>query len=185
MSSITPFHFENIEVRVVTSDGEPWFVANDVCAVLGISDARQALEKLDDDERGGCSVPTPSGTQKMRIINESGLYTLILRSRGATTTGTIPHRFRKWVTAEVLPSIRKTGAYSVAQAPINLSDTADNDNLKLRKVRTVRDIFGNKAARQTWLKLGLETVPAMFEGSAQMSLFSYTAVKKSSDDDLF
>lgn len=115
--TVTPFQFDGERrLRTVIRDGAPWFVANDVCAILGIADARQALDKLDDDERGGCSVPTPSGDQTMRVVSESGLYALVLRSRDAMTPGTVAHRFRKWVTAEVLPAIRRTGSYDVAEA---------------------------------------------------------------------
>lgn len=147
----TIFQFESRAVRSVLLADVPWFVANDVCAILDIADARQALDKLDEDERGGCSVPTPSGQQEMRAINESGLYTLILRCRGATTPGTLPHRFRKWVTSDVLPAIRKTGAY----AP-----QADRTDLNLRLVAEARQTFGKEAARGLWTHLGLPAVSA-------------------------
>lgn len=103
------FTFDNSHpVRVVSIDGEPWFVVADVCAALGMQNPTQATEKLDDDERAMLNI----GRQgQANVINESGLYTLILRCRGATKPGTLPHRFRKWVTAEILPSIRKTGRY--------------------------------------------------------------------------
>lgn len=114
---LTPSHalafaFEGRSIRIAEVDGAPWFVASDICTALEIGDQKQALDKLDDDERGGCSIPTPGGMQKVRAISESGLYTLILRSRGATTPGTPAHRFRKWVTGTVLPSVRKHGAYA-------------------------------------------------------------------------
>lgn len=99
-------------------DGDPWFVATDVCAALGIVNNRDALEKLDDDERGVGLTDTTEGVRKVGIINESGLYTLILRCRNATKPGTVPHRFRKWVTSEVLPSIRKTGSYQIPNPEI-------------------------------------------------------------------
>ena len=99
-------------------DGNPWFVAADVCAVLGIEKHRDALSKLDADERGSVKVDTLGGAQDMAAVNESGLYTLILRCRNATKPGTVPHRFRKWVTSEVLPSIRKTGSYQTPNPEI-------------------------------------------------------------------
>lgn len=113
MTEITTSHFfDGNAVRTVAkADGSLWFVGNDVCKALGINDARQALEKLDDDERGVCFSPTPSGPQEMRVISESGLYALVMRSRGAMTPGSTQYRFRKWVTGDVLPSIRKTGSY--------------------------------------------------------------------------
>lgn len=116
MSNLINFNFENQTVRVVEKQGEPWFVANDVCDVLGLTNPRQALTALDDDEKADVSLSYTSsnGVQQSRtvnIINESGLYVLILRSRKATEKGTVQHKFRKWVTSEVLPSIRKTGQY--------------------------------------------------------------------------
>ncbi len=114
MSLSAPLSFsfdQSFNVRVVMRDGDPWFVAADVCAALGIVNNRDALEKLDDDERGVGLTDTTEGVRKVGIVNESGLYTLILRCRDATKPGTVPHRFRKWVTSEVIPSIRKTGSY--------------------------------------------------------------------------
>jgi len=105
------FAFESTVVRVVTIDGEPWFVGNDVCKALGISDARQAVDRLDDDERGVCIVPTPSGNQKMRCINEPGLYRLIFTSRVEAA-----ERFKRWLAHDVLPALRKTGRYEAPGA---------------------------------------------------------------------
>jgi prophage antirepressor-like protein len=102
-------------VRAVLRDGEPWFVAADVCAAIEIVDVRQAVERLDDSERGGCTVPTPGGPQEVRAVNESGLYALIFTSRKPEA-----QRFRRWVTGEVLPAIRKTGGYQ-QPAPVELS----------------------------------------------------------------
>ncbi|EAT1700484.1 hypothetical protein GKU49_22130 [Salmonella enterica] len=109
-SQISHFYFEHqASIRTVLIDSEPWFVAKDVCSAINI-DVTQT-RKLDDDERGLYSIQTLSGYQQMSIINESGLYTLILRCRDAVKPGTVPYRFRKWVTNEVLPAIRKTGRY--------------------------------------------------------------------------
>lgn len=104
------FKFGLCGIRVVMIDGEPWFVATDVCIALGID--RTAIRRLDDDEKGVYLMHTPGGEQKIAIVSESGLYILILRCRDAVKPGTVPHRFRKWVTSEVLPSLRKTGSYS-------------------------------------------------------------------------
>lgn len=109
-SQISHFYFEHqASIRTVLIGSEPWFVAKDVCSAIDI-DVTQT-RKLDDDERGLYSIQTLSGYQQMSIINESGLYTLILRCRDAVKPGTVPHRFRKWVTNEVFPTIRKTGRY--------------------------------------------------------------------------
>lgn len=106
------FSFEsNCNIRAVMVDGNPWFVAADVCSAIGIKHSASAMRSLDDDEKGVHSMHTPGGHQDFTIISESGLYTLILRCRDAVTPGTIPYRFRKWVTSEVLPQIRRTGRY--------------------------------------------------------------------------
>ena len=89
---------------------DPWFVAKDACDCLGITNVSQACQALDDDEKGIYKVYTLGGSQDMMLISESGLYTLIMRSNKPEAKV-----FRKWVTSEVLPSIRKTGGYSVAQ----------------------------------------------------------------------
>ncbi|MGE3266862.1 BRO-N domain-containing protein [Methylocystis sp.] len=112
---ITPFLFENAKlIRSVDQDAAPWFVAEDVCEALGLGHAEGALRKLDPEEKGATSISTPGGPQEMLIISESGLYALVLRCRDAMTPGSTAHRFRKWVTSEVLPSIRKTGGYGAS-----------------------------------------------------------------------
>ncbi len=111
MSTIIPFEFEGSAVRLTDRDGQPWFVLADVCRVLDHSNPSKAAERLDDDEKMTLSNSEGhsgqrGGAQSFTIINESGLYSLILTSRKAAAK-----RFKKWVTAEVLPSIRKTGGY--------------------------------------------------------------------------
>lgn len=109
---LSTFDFEEHPVRAFQDDqGNAWFVAADICAALTIGNSRMATDRLDDDEKGVSSIDTPSGMQEMTIINESGLYSLILGSRKPEAK-----RFKKWVTSEVLPSIRKTGAYSMPKA---------------------------------------------------------------------
>lgn len=112
MGEVMEFKFESSGVRVVQDDkGEPWWVAKDVCDVLGIANYRDAASALDEDERGYGKTDTLGGEQEMLTVSESGLYTLIIRSNKPKARA-----FRKWVTAEVLPSIRKTGAYRVPGA---------------------------------------------------------------------
>lgn len=111
MTKVIPFEFEKFQVRAVVVSGEPWFVAADVCAALGLPDTHKAIARLDDDEKGRNSILTPGGQQDMSVVNESGLYNLVLGSRKPEA-----RRFKKWVTAEVLPSIRKTGTYLPANA---------------------------------------------------------------------
>lgn len=123
-SQLSTFNFESKSIRTLAINNEPWFVAKDVCDAIGIDNNRKALLALDEDEKGVTLSYTLGGQQEMNIIRESGMYTLILRCRDAVKKGSIPHRFRKWVTAEVLPTIRKTGKYE--------SKTSVNDRTGLR-----------------------------------------------------
>lgn len=113
--NFTIFKFGENEIRTINKDGEPWFVAKDVCDALGIANNRDSISRLDDDEKstvGLTDAQAGHGSQNISLISESGMYTLILRCRDAIKPGTIPYKFRKWVTAEVLPAIRKTGKYA-------------------------------------------------------------------------
>lgn len=101
-------------VRMVIDDsGAPWWIAVDVCGVLGLSNSRKALSALDEDEKGVTSGYTLGGNQHMATVNESGLYSLIFKSRKPEAKA-----FRRWVTCEVLPQIRRTGQYSRDAAEI-------------------------------------------------------------------
>ena len=110
MNNLQIFNYNGDEVRTIQKDGEPWWVLKDVCGILGISKYRDTASRLDEDERVSVRVDTPGGEQKMTIVNESGLYNVILRSDKPEAKP-----FRKWVTSEVLPSIRKHGAYMTPQ----------------------------------------------------------------------
>ncbi len=115
-TDLMTFEFESAAVRtVVDEDGAPLWVGKDVCACLGIANHKDALAGLDEDERKGVGITDPLGKnpQVMVAVNESGLYALIFKSRKA-----VAKRFRKWVTAEVLPAIRRAGGYRAdADAP--------------------------------------------------------------------
>ena len=98
-------------VRTTVVDGEPWFVGKDIALALGYINTKDALSRhVDADDKGGARITTPSGEQEMTIINESGLYSLVLSSKLPTAK-----KFKRWVTSEVLPTIRKTGGYSMKQ----------------------------------------------------------------------
>ena len=111
---IVPQVFKNEEFGTIRAmrgeDGEPWFVAKDVCNALGLGRQQDSTRYLDDDEKGKCLVNTPSGSQRMVTVSESGLYSLILRSRKPEA-----HAFKRWVTHDVLPAIRRDGGYMVAR----------------------------------------------------------------------
>ena len=113
---LSNYSFENHQIRTTIKNDEIWFVAKDVCDAVKISNVADALIKLDNDEKSTIGLTDSrngSGAQRISIVSESGMYTLILRCRDAVKKGTAPYKFRKWVTSEVLPSIRKTGSYSL------------------------------------------------------------------------
>lgn len=110
MNDLKVFENPNLgKVRVIERNGEPWFVAADVCNALEID--RTQTRRLDDDEKGVYSTQTPGGSQMMNIVNESGLYALVLGSRKPEAKA-----FKRWVTHEVLPAIRRTGRYETPGA---------------------------------------------------------------------
>jgi prophage antirepressor-like protein len=122
MTDLMPFSYEGRQVRTVLVNGEPWFVAADIAAVLGLGRQQDSTRYLDDDERGVCLVDTPSGQQEMVTVNEPGLFSLILRSRKPEAKV-----FTRWVTHEVLPAIRREGGY--------ISPAATADQLTLLAAR--------------------------------------------------
>ena len=115
-NEIQVWNYESSEIRTVQINGEPWFVLSDVCKVLELSSPHKVAERLDGDEKGRNQIPTLGGVQEMAVVNESGLYAVILRSDKPQAKP-----FRKWVTSEVLPSIRKHGSYSVQSQFADLS----------------------------------------------------------------
>ena len=120
-NTLSVFDFEGSTVRVITDEsGEPWFVASDLAKILGYRMASDMTRRLDDDEKGTRSVRTPSGVQQMTIITEAGLYVAIL---GSKVEGA--QRFKRWVTHEVLPAIRKTGMYATPDTVDRILDNPD------------------------------------------------------------
>jgi len=109
------FSYNNARVRIAGTPENPLFVAKDVCDILGISNSRDAIGRLDEDEKRVVSIDTPGGVQQLQVVTESGLYSLILGSRKPEAK-----KFKRWVTHEVLPSIRKTGSYSVSKTPAEI-----------------------------------------------------------------
>ena len=102
-------------------NGEPWFVAADVAKVIDVQNIRRNLESLDDDEKGVYNLYTLGGNQNLTTVNESGLYALIIRSHKPEAKA-----FRKWITSEVIPSIRKTGSYSITKTNMDIAIYSDD-----------------------------------------------------------
>lgn len=118
MTDVTPFDFKGNRVRTVMIDGDPWFVAVDVCSVLEIKNSRDAVSSLDEEEVQVVPVGTTDGSERelpTNVIDESGLYSLVLRSRKEEARD-----FKRWITREVLPQIRKTGSYGQPQSQLDI-----------------------------------------------------------------
>lgn len=109
-TNLQTWSYGNSEIRTIQKDGEPWWVLSDVCKVLELSSPHKVADRLEADEKGRNLIPTLGGMQEMTTVNESGLYAVILRSDKPQAKP-----FRRWVTSEVLPSIRKHGAYMTDQ----------------------------------------------------------------------
>lgn len=116
--SLQLFEYSGHQVRTVLIDNEPAFVAADICAVLELSNPRTSLALLDDDEKGVHTMDTPGGPQEVSVVNEPGMYSLVLRSRKPEAK-----QFKRWITHDVLPEIRKTGSYG-SPAELTRSDLA-------------------------------------------------------------
>lgn len=106
MTSLVPLHFDNADIRMIILDGEPWWVLNDLCAMLGIANPRNAARRLRDWQKGVHTMDTLGGRQDLTLVNEAGVYKLALSSKKDSA-----EEFERWLTTQVLPSIRKYGAY--------------------------------------------------------------------------
>ena len=121
MNGLQVFSYEGNEVRTVQRDGAPWWIAKDVCDVFGETNRNRAMQVLDEDEKGYTQMTTPGGLQQLAIVNEAGLYSLLFamqptKARGVSDEYIVERqeklrKFKRWVTHEVLPTIRRHGAY--------------------------------------------------------------------------
>ena len=134
---IATFAYDNTNIRtIVAEDGEPFFVASDIAKILGYRDAYNMTRRLDPDDKGTRPASTPGGIQELTIINESGLYTAIL---GSEVEGA--RKFKRWVTSEVLPSIRKHGMYAT---PATIEEMIANPDIIIQLATTLKE---ERAAR--------------------------------------
>lgn len=164
MDNVTIFRKDEFgAVRAVTLEGEPWFVAADVCRALGIGDSRTATARLDDDEKDAVLIRTLGGEQKMTIISESGLYALVLSSRKPEAKA-----FKRWITHEVIPAIRKTGGYIAGQ------ETMDDDQLLANALMVAQRKIAERNKQ-------LEAANEKIKADAPKVLFAETVQKAEGD----
>jgi prophage antirepressor-like protein len=128
MKQMEIFNYQNRRVRVKEIDGKPYFVAKDICLILEIDNVSHALSRLDDDEKGIILNDTLGGDQSMAAVNEPGLYALILGSRKPDAK-----EFKRWVTHEVLPSIREKGVYAKDMSQVEILAALAQEAVKLEK----------------------------------------------------
>ena len=160
MHELKMFAFEEKEIRTVIMNDEAWFVAADIASALDYRSASDMTRNLDDDEKGTQIVHTLGGNQKLSVINESGLYAAILKSRKPEAK-----RFKNWVTSEVLPSIRKTGSYQVQQKPQSSLDVLQG---MIDSLRDQEERMGKLESK----------VDAISKGEAFFSVVGYANLRK-------
>ena len=137
-SILQKFEYHNKPIQVLGTPENPLFVAQDLCNALGLVNVTRSLAKLDEDEKGLQTLKTHGGTQKVNVVNESGMYSLILRS-----TKPEAKAFKRWVTSEVLPTLRKTGVYEMPNpkpAPAPVAKTVFEPNYLSEKVQLLEKI---------------------------------------------
>ena len=149
MKEITIFNYEGNKVRTVMKKDSPWWVLKDVCAVLSISEYRDAAERLDADEREPVRVDTPGGPQEMICVNESGLYNLIIRSDKPEAK-----KFKRWITHEVLPTIRKHGLYAT-------DELLDNPDFLIKALQELKKTRARNTELATTISIQKQQIAEM------------------------
>lgn len=179
MNDLHTFNYNGNKVRTIQKDGEPWWVLKDVCEVLGLSSPHKVFERLDDDEKGRNQIPTLGGEQEMTVINESGLYNVILRSDKPEAKP-----FRKWVTSEVLPSIRKNGGYIanqenltpeqiVANALIVAQNIISQKDKQIEQMKPKAEFFDAVADSRTAISMNEVSKVLGIKGYGRNNLFEF------------
>ena len=164
MNDVTIFRKDEFgAVRAVTLEGEPWFVAADVCRALGLGNSSMAISKLDEDERTLILIEGASNGLPVNAVNEPGLYSLVLGSRKPEAKA-----FKRWITHEVIPSIRKTGGYIAGQ------ETMDDDQLLANALMVAQRKIAERNKQ-------LEAANAKIQADAPKVLFAETVEKAEGD----
>ena len=177
MNEMQVFKYKDNEVRTVEQGGEVWWVLADVCRVLALSEPHRVAHRLDEDEKGRTQITTLGGDQKMTIISESGLYKVILRSDKPEAK-----KFTRWVTHEVLPTIRRTGGYGSQAAGLTklaeqMAQTATAIVQVASAMTTVVDkltgLVDKMSSRPVALEAELDCTRPAYYGPARCKLESF------------
>jgi prophage antirepressor-like protein len=177
---LTPFDYGDRAVRTALIDGAPWFIAKDICDILGIARVSDALRDFPQNEKGVVSTRTPGGDQEMLTVNEPGLYRLIFQSRKPEA-----EKFKTWVFAEVLPQIRRAGAY--AQPGLALMDRIyqvfiNEEDMGLQRILKLLDLALAKSAFTGEYIMARDAAAAVMRGMGKRPTngqLSYMATKVS------
>lgn len=179
MNDLHIFNYNGNKVRTIQKDGEPWWVLKDVCEVLGLSSPHKVFDRLDEEEKGRNQIPTHGGEQEMTVVNESGLYNVILRSDKPEAKP-----FRKWVTSEVLPSIRKNGGYIanqenltpeqiVANALIVAQNIISQKDKQIEQMKPKAEFFDAVADSRTAISMNEVSKVLGIKGYGRNNLFEF------------
>lgn len=164
------------QVRVVQREGEPWFVAGDVCDYFGVTNRNRVMQQIDPDDKGGTQIDTPGGRQTVTIISESGLYALLFALQPTKARGVDEdvinkrveqiRKFKRWITHEVIPAIRKTGGYIAGQ------ETLSDDELMARALLVAQNTIKLREERIKALEHSNTALEAKVEADAPKVLFA-------------
>lgn len=155
MNNLQIFNYEKTEIRTVKINNEPWWVLKDVCGVLKLTSPHKVAERLDEDEKGRSLIPTLGGNQEVAVVNESGLYNVILRSDKPEAK-----KFKRWVTHEVLPTIRSHGMYATPETVEKL--LADPNTM----IRVLQELQSEQEARKALEELAEVNQPKVLFADA-------------------
>lgn len=144
MGDIIPFKYGSKQLRAITINDDPWFITKDACDILSIGNSRDAISRLDSDEKGVATIDTLGGPQEMSIVSEPGLYSLILGSKKPEA-----RPFKRWVTHEVIPTIRKHGAY---MTPETIERTLTDPDFIIRLATELKEERAQKEALAAQIK---------------------------------
>lgn len=145
MSNLVPFNYEDKQVRTITKDGQPWFVAKDVCEILEIGNVTDAVNRLSSQMKATSIVSTQFGSKEMNIVSEAGLYKLVFTSRKPEA-----EKFTDWVASEVIPSIRKHGAY---MTPETIEKTLTNPDFLIQLAYQLKEEQAKRILAETQIEM--------------------------------
>jgi len=155
-TDLKPFVFHDVDIRVLILDGEPWFIASDLCAALTLTDTRRSVERVDEADLRQVRIESGGQNRWMYAVNESGMYELVIRSDKPDA-----RKFRRWITSEVLPTLRTTGSYQIV--PVQPHDDLAVLEGMIAGIRESRNQIANLNQRQAVLEAKVSASDGEFD----------------------